>query len=111
MPVEMRSSNYTALCITNVNRQNMATTKTVGRVKVEALRERLLEINLRAEITALQQIYGQEAAYESRQRICIITDKLCHSAIHLYEEYEFKHIPGQSSLYQRGDYLTDNVCK
>lgn len=62
------------VCITNVNRQNMATTKTVGRVKVEALRERLLEINPRAEITALQQIYGQETAdsFHIEQYDCVI---------------------------------------
>ena len=42
--------------ITNVNRQLMATMKTVGRVKTDVLRERLLEINPNAEITAIQGI-------------------------------------------------------
>ena len=50
------------VCITNINRQLMATTKTVGQVKVEALRERLLAINPNAEITALQQIFCEETA-------------------------------------------------
>ena len=50
------------VCITNINRQLMATTKTVGQVKVDALRERLLTINPSAEITALQQIYTEETA-------------------------------------------------
>lgn len=50
------------VCITNVNRQAMATTRTVGRVKVEALRERLLEINPAAEITAIQEIFSAETA-------------------------------------------------
>ncbi len=50
------------VCITNINRQLMATTKTVGHVKVDALRERLLEINPHAEITALQKIYSEETA-------------------------------------------------
>lgn len=36
--------------ITNVNRQLMATTKTVGQVKVEALKERLLEIKDRKSV-------------------------------------------------------------
>ena len=45
------------VCVTNINRQLMATTKTVGQVKVEALKERLLTINPKAEITALQQIF------------------------------------------------------
>lgn len=50
------------VCITNINRQLMATTKTVGHVKVEALKERLLEINPNVEITALQKIYSAETA-------------------------------------------------
>ncbi len=50
------------VCITNINRQLMATTKTVGQVKVEALRERLLAINPAARITALQQVFTAETA-------------------------------------------------
>ena len=45
------------VCITNVNRQLMATPKTVGQVKVEVLKKRLLEINPHAQIIALQDIY------------------------------------------------------
>ena len=50
------------VCITNINRQLMATTKTVGQVKVEALKERLLTINPTAEITAMQKIFSEETA-------------------------------------------------
>lgn len=50
------------VCITNINRQMMATTKTVGQVKVEALKERLLEILPGAEIDAKQQIFTAETA-------------------------------------------------
>ena len=50
------------VCITNINRQLMATTKTVGQVKVDALKERLLSINPHSEITALQQIFSEETA-------------------------------------------------
>ena len=50
------------VCITNINRQLMATTKTIGQVKVDALKERLLTINPSAEITALQQIFTAETA-------------------------------------------------
>jgi tRNA A37 threonylcarbamoyladenosine dehydratase len=50
------------VCITNINRQLMATTKTVGQVKVDALKERLLSINPKAEITALQKIFSEETA-------------------------------------------------
>ena len=50
------------VCITNINRQSMATTKTVGRVKVDALKDRLLEINPKANIEAVQEIYSEETA-------------------------------------------------
>lgn len=50
------------ICITNINRQLMATFKTVGQVKVDALKNRLLEINPKAEITTFQQIYSAETA-------------------------------------------------
>lgn len=42
---------------TNINRQLMATTKTVGLPKVEVLRERFLEINPALDVVALQKIY------------------------------------------------------
>lgn len=50
------------ICITNVNRQLMATQNTVGQVKVNALRERLLQINPSAEINARQEIFSPETA-------------------------------------------------
>ena len=50
------------VCITNINRQLMATSKTVGQVKVDVLKERLLSINPSADITALQQIFTAETA-------------------------------------------------
>ena len=50
------------VCPSNVNRQLMATTDTVGQVKVEALRQRLLSINPEAEITPLQKVFCQETA-------------------------------------------------
>ena len=48
----------------NVNRQLMATTRTVGQVKVEALRERLLEIAPDAEIVPVQKVFNAETADE-----------------------------------------------
>lgn len=46
--------------VTNVNRQLMATTKTVGQVKVEVLKQRLLEINPDAKIEARAEIYNKD---------------------------------------------------
>ncbi len=54
--------DYDRVSVTNINRQLMATTKTVGQVKVDALKERLLSINPKAEITALQQVFSEETA-------------------------------------------------
>ena len=73
------------VCITNVNRQLLATMQTVGKVKVEALKERLLQINPKAEITALQQIYSAETAesfhIESYDYIVDAIDSLDNKAL------------------------------
>lgn len=50
------------VCASNCNRQLMATPRTIGQAKVEALRERLLEINPEADITALEQVYHADTA-------------------------------------------------
>ncbi len=52
--------------VSNVNRQLMATSSTVGRAKVDVLRERLLDIHPGADILALQTIYS-DASYASFQ--------------------------------------------
>lgn len=48
----------------NVNRQLMATTLTVGQLKVEALRRRLLEINPAADVVARPMVYDETTADE-----------------------------------------------
>ena len=48
----------------NVNRQLMATSCNIGAVKVDLMRERLLEINPDAEIMALNKVYTAETAGE-----------------------------------------------
>lgn len=50
--------------VTNINRQLPATTRTVGRPKVEVLRERLLEINPLCNIQALQERYTAGADFQ-----------------------------------------------
>lgn len=56
--------DFDSVCASNVNRQLMATTDTIGRVKVEALKERLLQINPQCEVTALQKVFTEETADE-----------------------------------------------
>ena len=58
--------------VTNINRQLPATTRTVGRPKVEVLKERLLEINPLCEITALQARYEKGADFGLASYDCII---------------------------------------
>jgi len=48
--------------ITNINRQLVATTKTIGKVKVLVLKNRLLEINPQANIIAIQNVYSKETS-------------------------------------------------
>lgn len=52
------------ICLTNINRQLHATRKTIGKPKVEVMRERILEINPKAEVTALQKFYLPDMADE-----------------------------------------------
>ncbi len=68
--------------VTNINRQLMATTRTVGRYKVDALKERLLEINPSAEITAVPDLFTEENvdsfALDSYDFIIDAVDSLRH---------------------------------
>ncbi|MDR2950315.1 MAG: tRNA threonylcarbamoyladenosine dehydratase [Prevotella sp.] len=50
------------VCETNINRQLMATTKTVGQRKVDVLKARLIEINSEAEIKTIAGIYSEETS-------------------------------------------------
>ncbi|HAS74471.1 MAG TPA: tRNA threonylcarbamoyladenosine dehydratase [Clostridiales bacterium UBA8960] len=52
------------VCLTNINRQLIATRKTVGRVKVEVMMERILEINPDATVYANRCFFGAETANE-----------------------------------------------
>ncbi|MDK2798423.1 MAG: tRNA threonylcarbamoyladenosine dehydratase [Clostridiales bacterium] len=50
------------VCLTNINRQLHATRKTVGKSKVELMKNRILEINPKAEVTIYQDYYNAESA-------------------------------------------------
>lgn len=50
--------------LTNLNRQLLATRKTIGRPKVKVMKERILEINPEAEITVHQAFYLPDASPE-----------------------------------------------
>ena len=50
------------VCASNVNRQLMATSKTIGRIKVDALREHLREVSPEADIEARFEAFNAETA-------------------------------------------------
>lgn len=50
------------VCLTNINRQIIATRKTIGKYKVEVMRDRILEINPKATVNIHQTFYSQEVA-------------------------------------------------
>lgn len=74
------------ITLSNLNRQIQATTQTIGEVKSEALKKRLLEINPSAEIQALQKIYDaknhEEFDFESYDYIIDAIDSLSNK-VHL----------------------------
>lgn len=47
----------------------------------------------------------RRADSQGKGRIYIETNRLCHAAIHLYEQHGFKKLPGVSKVFDRGDYL------
>lgn len=52
------------ITMTNINRQIHATHSTLGRSKVEVMKERILDINPQAEVTAIERFYLPEVADE-----------------------------------------------
>jgi tRNA threonylcarbamoyladenosine dehydratase len=50
------------VCLTNINRQLIATRKTVGKYKVDVMKERILEINPKAEVTTYQCFYTPQTS-------------------------------------------------
>lgn len=52
------------VCVTNINRQLLATTSAVDGVKVDVMKRRLLDINPRARVTALERRYDESTANE-----------------------------------------------
>jgi tRNA A37 threonylcarbamoyladenosine dehydratase len=50
------------VCLTNINRQIIATRKTVGKYKVDVMKERVLEINPDAIVHTHQCFYSSETA-------------------------------------------------
>ncbi|MFP4698386.1 MAG: ThiF family adenylyltransferase [Eubacteriales bacterium] len=50
------------VCLTNINRQLHATRKTIGKPKVEVMKDRILSINPKVEVITYQELYTSESA-------------------------------------------------
>ena len=88
--------------VSNVNRQLMATVSTIGEPKVIALRQRLLDINPNAEITAIQDVYTEETAstydLDSYDYVIDAIDSLTHKAHLILMASACKHAKLFSSM-------------
>ena len=54
--------DHDCVCATNINRQLVAATSTIGRPKVEVMRERVLDINPAIRVEALREYYSASTA-------------------------------------------------
>ena len=60
------------ICLTNLNRQIIATRKTIGKFKVDVMKERILEINPEAKVETYQEFYMPDS------KTTIITEDLSY---------------------------------
>lgn len=50
------------ICLTNINRQIHASRSTVGKAKVEVMKDRILDINPKAEVITYKELYNSQSA-------------------------------------------------
>lgn len=84
------------VCLTNINRQLIATRKTVGKKKVEIMRDRILEINPKANVECYETFYTEENAKEfPLDRYSYVVDAIdtVSSKLTLIEEAKKANVP------------------
>lgn len=109
--------------VTNINRQSIADTTTVGMPKVEAIKNRILKINPNAQVITYQKFYDSTNANDLVQiNYDYIIDAIdsVSSKLSLIEEAYHKHIPIISSMgtgnkldptkFEVTDILKTSVC-
>lgn len=86
--------------ISNLNRQIIATTKTIGKPKVEVAKDRILEINPNANVTTYKEFYMPDNRVPFENDISYIVDAIdtVTAKIDLIEEAEKLKIPIISSM-------------
>lgn len=84
------------VCLTNLNRQIIATRKTIGKPKVEVIRDRILEINPKCNVEIYQTFYTAENADEfdlSKYDYIVDAIDTVSSKLILIEKAKEGHIP------------------
>ncbi|MBQ9279997.1 MAG: tRNA threonylcarbamoyladenosine dehydratase [Clostridia bacterium] len=83
------------VCLTNLNRQLLATRKTVGKFKVELAKERILEINPQANIEVYQQFFMPDTEGIIDESVSYVVDAIdtVTGKIELVMRAEKYHIP------------------
>lgn len=83
------------VCLTNINRQLLATRKTVGKFKVELAKERILDINPEAKVEIYQQFFMPDTEGIIDESVSYIVDAIdtVTAKIELVMRAEKYHIP------------------
>ena len=83
------------ICLTNINRQLLATRKTVGKFKVELAKERILDINPEAKVEIYQQFFMPDTEGIIDESVSYIVDAIdtVTAKIELVMRAEKYHIP------------------
>lgn len=115
--------DYDIIDITNINRQIHATMKTVGLPKIEAMRDRILDINPNLNVTIFKEKYNEstkEMLLSPKYDYVIDAIDMVSSKIDLIVECKKRGIPIISSMgagnklnptmFQVGDIYSTKVC-
>ncbi|WP_432408495.1 tRNA threonylcarbamoyladenosine dehydratase [Wukongibacter sp. M2B1] len=89
------------ICLTNINRQIHALRSTVGRAKVEVMKERILDINPKAEVITYKMLYTAETAKElldDNYDYVVDAIDMVSSKLDLVERCYKRNIPIMSSM-------------
>lgn len=89
------------ICLTNINRQIHATRETVGKPKVEVMKDRILSINPKAQVIIYKELYNSDSAdrlLSDEYSYVVDAIDMVSSKIDLIERCKKRNIPVISSM-------------
>ncbi|SCG83542.1 UBA/ThiF-type NAD/FAD binding protein [Proteiniborus sp. DW1] len=89
------------ICLTNINRQIHATRKTIGKPKVEIMKDRILEINPKVKVVAHKELYNSDSAerlLEDDYTYVIDAIDMVSAKLDLIERCKSRNIPIISAM-------------